>query len=490
MAVTRTHIPRWNAEKCLPCGTCTRRCPTTVFKEQRHESDSLRGRIAREVSFPEGQEKGADAHGRPNVFRPDVPPCRAACPLGQNVPAYVAHIAEGETHRAMSVLLDTNPLPGVCGHLCPASCVGACVQNTLSQGVHIRALKRFADQQAYDAEIQPLCTTQSDAQTSGTRKKIAIVGAGPSGLSAAWWLARQSYEVTLFEAAPKAGGLLRSAVAPFDLPRKVLDRDIQRILNLGVTLQTSHPLRGRSPLKKLKDKGFDALVLATGATRGLGLDLKKWSSLAGTWNGLDFLEAMHDETKSVALSEPVVVSGGGPWAITAARVAMRKGARDVTLVMPRPRHELPAQNKLEEAEREGIEIFFSSGVTDLIGKKRPISAAAGAEALTQVVVTPYRLSAAPPAQRIDGLRRKEAKTLKAHTLVAASLRVGDTSWLKEEPLPYGPLGNLIPEEVTLNLGRPWLFGAGEVVTGAKTVVDSMASGIAGAQGVDRYLKNL
>lgn len=279
-------------------------------------------------------------------------------------------------------------------------------------------------------------------------------------------------------------------MAPFDLPREVLDRDIERILALGITLKTNHPLRGRSPLKKLKDKGFDALILATGATRGLGLDLKNWSSLQGTWNGLEFIQAMYEETPPVHLGEPVVVSGGGPWAISAARVAMRKGARDVTLVMPRPRSELPAQNKLQEAEREGVKILYSSGVTSLLGEKNSTPSGAGSEKLTQVTVAPFKLSPAPPAQRIEGVRRKNAQTLEARTLVAASLRLGDTSWLREEPLPYGPLGNLIPEDDSLNLGRPWLFGAGEVVTGAKTVVDSMASGIAGAQGVHRYLRTL
>jgi NADH-quinone oxidoreductase subunit F len=445
-----------------------------VFTEQAAERDSLRGRVAREVEFPDASSRPGSTH--PSGHKPPVEPCRAACPLGQDIPGYIEAIARGKPQEASEIIRRTNPFPSICGRLCPASCIRACVRDSLDQGVHIRALKRFAAEAASGSN-----DTNRAAAERKPRGKVAIVGSGPAGLSAGWHLARQGWEVVVHEAESHPGGLLAKAVGGFDLDPEVLRREIESIEAAGVEIKLQNAIHGRRPLTRLREEGYDAVVVATGASRALGLDLDGWGRIKGTWDIVSFAEQVN-RAGSPELVGPVVVSGGGAAAVSGARAARRACKQPVYLVLPRSRRETPAPaDALARAEQEGVEIIEESAVIKLEGKKD----------LDAVQIAPLRFYGPDRTdkRRMRGPKESEARRVEARHVVGGSLRLGDTEWLNGERVLLGPLGNIISPNDTFNLGPPWLFGAGEAITGAKTVVEAIATGIRAARQVDGYLES-
>jgi NADPH-dependent glutamate synthase beta subunit-like oxidoreductase len=247
MAIVRTHRPVWTAEKCLSCLACRHGCAATVFPELADE-DGLRGRVSREISFPPGPLP--------------VSPCQAACPLGQDVPAYLHALSKGDFDGALGIILRTNPLPSVCGYLCVRPCMHACVRGVLDRTVQIRALKLAASQTADKV---------SRVSADGSGGRVAVVGSGPAGLSAAFFLRKSGYQVDVYEAGERPGGLLRQAVPSFDLPEEALDRDIERIRETGVRILTSRQVDLRGGPESLLVEGARAVILALGSPMGIRL---------------------------------------------------------------------------------------------------------------------------------------------------------------------------------------------------------------------------
>lgn len=266
MAIVRTHRPVWTAEKCLSCGACRHCCAATVFPEHAEEQDTLRGRVAREVKFSKKLE------GRP--------PCQAACPLGQDVAGYVTAVAAGDFDRALAVILETNPFPHVLGRLCHHPCQRTCVRKTLDQPVPIRALKLAAAQNGRAPSLAP-----------GEEKKrhVVIIGAGLAGLSAACFLRRRGYKVTVYEAEAEPGGQLRSKV-----PQEDLDADIDLIRSAGVEIETGQ----KQDLKKLP--AADAVIVAVGALEG-----KKVEIPAGAFGAGEAVTGPRNEVRAVAEGQRV-----------------------------------------------------------------------------------------------------------------------------------------------------------------------------------------
>jgi NADPH-dependent glutamate synthase beta subunit-like oxidoreductase len=456
MAIVRTHRPVWTAEKCLSCDACRHKCAETVFCELGEEPDSLRGRVSREVTFPPGSLV--------------VPPCRAACHLGQDVPGYLHAIASGDFDRALEIILQNNPMPSVCGYLCVRPCVHACVRGTLDHPVRIRALKLAASQ----VGSRPIRAPGRELED-----RVAVVGSGPAGLSAAFFLRRSGYQVEVYESGDLPGGLLGRAVPAFDLLGEALEKDIQRIMAAGVRVLTSHRVDLRTGPASLLAGGARAVILALGCPVGCRLGLPG-EDLDGCHEAVSFARE-HKDGQGAAIEGPAVVAGSGHMALAVARMAVRAGARPVHLLMRRSRREAPADpDRLRMAEEEGVQVHEETRPVELIGQGR-------LEAVRCLPVVYGPVDNSGRRWPVAGLvpNPGTGREMPAKVFIAAEDREPDAESLADLA---GFLGTLRADSESMMTPVAGVFGAGEVVTGSRNLVASLASGMRAAECVEAYLK--
>ncbi|MBA7697872.1 NADPH-Fe(3+) oxidoreductase subunit beta [subsurface metagenome] len=336
----RTHIPIIDHEKCNTCMVCMRGCPAEIIPEQRREESSLRGRIYQDI-------KTAPSLGIEPV---EMPPCQQACPIHQDVRGYIRLIADREYIEALKLIRETNALPSVTGYVCHHPCEAACPRKLIEGPVAIKNLKRFV------ADFDDGRLIPSEIKKNG--KKVSIIGSGPSGLAAAYELAKDGYTVEVIEALSQPGGMLRWAIPSFRLPEDVLNRDIKYIERMGVAIKTSVKFGVDVTLSELKKEGADAIIMAIGTHQGLKIGIENERSISGYIDCLDFLRKYADG-EQVALGDKVIVVGGGNAAIDAARSGLRCGAKEVAIIYRRSHEEMPAdRDEIREAEAE-VTIFTS-----------------------------------------------------------------------------------------------------------------------------------
>jgi len=303
--------------------------------------------IDQNIGAPSPIHTGEWANQQP-VWENATPPCNFICPAGNDVQGFLQALVDEDTDRALGILLETSPLPSVCGRVCPGFCMMQCNRSELEGPVNVRALERYAGDHGH-AELNA---------APGRKERVAVIGGGPAGLSGAYHLARLGYGVTIFEAGDELGGLMRTGIPAYRLPREALDRDNDRILELGVRAEFDSRIDYEG-LQRLTHE-FDAVLAATGLQRltsvDLGVDLG--SGKGKVVQGIEFLDQARQGKASVE-GEEVVVVGGGNTAIDAARSAHRLGADRVRIIYRRTREEMPAiAEEVDEAIDEGIQVEF------------------------------------------------------------------------------------------------------------------------------------
>jgi len=274
-----------------------------------------------------------------------IPPCNHICPAGNDVQGFLNALTHKETDKALEILLHSTPFPSICGRACPAPCMESCNRIEIDGAVNVREMERYAGDHG-QVTIEPIAERD---------ERVAVVGSGPAGLTAAYHLARFGYQVKVFESGPEIGGLLRSGIPEFRLPEKVVAHEIDRILSLGVAVETDHQIDRKALLELAREN--DAVLVATGLQeqRDLRLGLDGTEAVV---QGIDFLDHVHRESVRVD-GEDVVVIGGGNTAMDAARSALRLGAESVRVVYRRTRQEMPAiAEEIDEAIEEGVAIDF------------------------------------------------------------------------------------------------------------------------------------
>ena len=280
------------------------------------------------------------------IYDSRLPPCNAQCPSGHDIQGWLAQAAQGEYRRAWEIMMDNNPLPATMGRVCYHTCEGACNRKEFDQAVSIHALERFIGDLALKEGWQVTPATASG-------KKILVVGAGPGGLSAAYHLARLGHSVTIAEAGPRAGGMMAFGIPSYRLPRNILDGEIKRIVNLGVTIQLD--TRVDDIPAAIEAGGYDACFAAVGAHLAKRVDLSTVDHTIAVIDAVAFLRAMETNPEQKKPGRKVVVYGGGNTAIDVARTVLRLGAEEVRIVYRRNRARMPAHRfEVEEALEEGV----------------------------------------------------------------------------------------------------------------------------------------
>jgi len=393
--------------------------------------------------------------------------CTSACPANVNVPQYVASIAQGRFAEALEVIRRRNPLPCVCGRACDHPCETFCRRGDVDAPVAIRHLKRFvSDRRGGDAS-PPVWQGQR-------RGRVAIVGSGPAGLTAGYFLALMGRQVTIFEAEDVIGGVLATGIPAYRLPREALNRDIEYIRKAGVEIRTGRRVRS---LKELRDAGFEAIFLAVGAGVGRRLGVEG-EDLAGVTDALQFLREVN-LGRVGELSGRVAVIGGGNAAIDAARTALRLGAEKVSVLYRRSRQEMPAiGEEIEQALQEGVEMHFLVAPVRIEGNGR----------VAGIRCTRMQLGPADESGRRRPIPKPGSELLieADHVIVA----IGQQSELdfieRDEAVVVSP-NRIIVDPVTQRSGRGDVFAGGDVVTGPSTIVEAVAAGQRAARAIDVFL---
>lgn len=394
-------------------------------------------------------------------------PCRLACPAGIDVAGYVRLVAQGQIDQAFAVIADRIPFPSVCGRVCFAPCEAQCRLNQMGlPPVAIRALKRFAADRASSAGIAP----PPVARSSGRR--VAVVGSGPAGLTAAHFLARLGHAVTVFEALPQAGGMMRVGIPDYRLPRRVLDAEIGRIISGGVEIRTSTRVNSAAGLLR---EGHQAVFLATGAHLAMKMGIEGEDG-PRVRDCLAFLREVNLGRK-VAVGKRVVVVGGGNGAVDAARTAARLGAEDVTIVYRRSRNEMPAHAaEVDEMQQEGIALRLLTAPLRIVGCGEHLS----------VECIEMMLGEADAS----GRRRPEPVPGSGFTL-EADLVISAVGQMPGPParlgLAAGDQNRVRVDPETLASSQPGVFAGGDCMTGPASVIEAIAAGRKAAAAIDRYL---
>ncbi len=441
-----------DSARCTACGKCLPVCPVDV-----PAAPGLPPHRA--VTLPPADLGPQVAR----IAKAGKPPCRTACPIGVNAQGYVALIAKGRHREALAVVRERNPLPGICGRVCTHPCEASCRRGEVDEPVAICRLKRYAA----DLEIAAKVRFAWPAPAAERPERVAVAGSGPAGLTAAYELRRLGYRPTIFEARPLPGGLLRAGIPEYRLPRAILDYEIGLFAAMGVEIRTGLRVGRDLPIDRLLgEEGFAAVLLATGAPKDRAPGIPG-EDLPGAQGALAFLAEVNlgGRTK---VGRRVAVVGGGNSAIDAARVALRLGAEEVTIVYRRGEEQMPAHpEEVAAAREEGVALRLLSAPVAVLEKN---GKARGLRCVTMALGAPDASGRCRP-EPVAGSEHD----IDVETIVFAIGQEGDPELLSGSPAVAAP-GGRIRVDARQATGRERVFAAGDAVRGPDSVIWAMAEG--------------
>jgi formate dehydrogenase (NADP+) beta subunit len=429
---------------CRFCGACVEVCPTGAMRDREE--------------LVKGKKRGLA-----------LVPCKHTCPAGIDVPRYLRFIREKKFSEATAIIREKVPFPKVLGYVCHHPCEPVCRRTLVNEAISIRDLKRFAAEHDSERLWETLAR-----QTPPTDKRVAVVGAGPAGLTAAYYLARLGHGVTVFEALPFAGGMMRFGIPEYRLPRDVLESEIREIRKAGVEIRTQARIESLDTL--MQEQGYDAVLVAVGAHVGQKVPIRGADS-EGVWVGLDFLRDVN-LGKNMKVGERILVLGGGNVALDCARTALRLGGKEVAVACLESRETMPAApEEIEQGEEEGIVFHPSQAFNRILVNEGRI---AGVECV-DVASFEFDEEGRVHIESVAGTEH----VLPAETVIFA---VGQRPEIPDPfQLDTNERGHIHVEDYGSGTSREGIFAAGDAMTGAGSVIRAIVSGREGAVAVDRFL---
>ena len=407
-------------------------------------------------------------------------PCKLACPAHVDVQTYVAAIKNGQDHEAIKIIKANLPMPLSIGRVCPAFCEKECRRTLVEEPISIRQLKRYAADKDMDSKDQYIPTKEP-----AKHKKVAIIGAGPSGLTCGYYLSLKGYDVDIFEESPHAGGWLRYGIPEYRLPKEILDKEIKFMCQFGMKIHTEKTLGKDVYLSKLS-KDYDAVYVAIGASKAVDMPLSG-SNLPGIYLGVDYLKSVVLGKNPPKTGKTTAVIGGGNTAIDCARTALRLGS-DVTVIYRRTRQEMPAEAlEIKAAEEEGVKFTMLTNPVEYKGDGH----------VQEVVVEIMQLGEPDASGRRKPVGTGKFETYKFDTVIAAISQIPEVETFKldenkinNQPLPITKWSTAQADENTMFTNTANIFAGGDFRRGPATAIEAIADGHTAADNIDKFLQGL
>jgi NADPH-dependent glutamate synthase beta subunit-like oxidoreductase/NAD-dependent dihydropyrimidine dehydrogenase PreA subunit len=478
--VRSNYVSHIDKEKCVACGECVQVCPVNALKLGQKICAKTPIKENKRIDFPSNTEWGPDKWNpdyrinRENVVDTGTSPCKTQCPAHISIQGYIKLASQGKYKEALELIKNENPFPAVCGRICPRKCESVCTRGDIDDPVAIDDIKKFIAEQDLNKENRYIPKVKHNYG-----KKIAIVGAGPSGLSCAYYLAIDGYKVTVFEKQQALGGMLTLGIPSYRLEKNVVNAEIDILKELGVELKTGIEVGKDISLKELRQQGYKAFYLAIGAQSGRKLGIEGEDG-EGVATGVDFLRDVN-LGREVKLEGNVVVIGGGNVAIDVARTATRVGASKVDMFCLESREEMPAlDEEVDEAMSEDIVINNSWGPKRIATENGRV-VAIEFKKCTSVFDENKRFN-----PKYD---ENNTITVKAdHILLSIGQGIEWGNLLQDSKIELNPNKTIKADSFTLQTAESDVFAGGDAMTGPKFAIDAIALGKEAAISIHRFVQ--
>ena len=480
------YIAKVEKQNCVACGKCVEACPAGAVKL----GQKLCDKEGCEITYPRIPLPGDQPWGehmwshnyrdtnRINCYDTGTAPCKTACPAHIGIQGYLQLAKEGRYEDALALIKKDNPLPAVCGHVCNRRCEDACTRGTIDEAVAIDEVKRFIAERDLNAETRFIPKKTIPSLKGGFKEKIAIIGAGPAGLSCAYFLALTGYKPTIFEKNAEPGGMLRYGIPSYKLEKDLLAAEIDVIRQLGVEIRCGVEVGKDVTIEDLREQGYKGFYAAIGCQRGRKPGISG-ENAEGAYTAVDFLRKAGG-SESFPLEGDVVVVGGGNVAIDAARVSSRCTDAKISMFCLETREKMPASNEeIEEALEEGIELNCGWGPKEILEEDGHVRGVVFKKC-TRVFDAQGRFS--PEYDENDTV------TVPCrHVIFSVGQAIDWGHMLDNLHVELRPNGGALANKLTYQTSEPDIFVGGDVYTGPKFAIDAIAAGREGAVSLHRYV---
>lgn len=472
------YISQVDKDKCVACGQCVENCPSNALTLGQNLCAKKPIKVEKEKETPYDTKWGKDKWNpdyrhRKVVAEGGTSPCKSECPAHIAIQGYIKMASQGKYREALELIKKENPFPAICGRICPRKCESACTRSDVDEPLAIDEIKKFIADQDLKEEHRFVPERKNDRA-----EKIAVIGAGPAGLSCAYFLAVDGYKVTVFEKEKKLGGMLALGIPSFRLGKEVVNAEIDILKELGVEFKTGVEVGKDTTFPELRELGYKAFYLAIGAQAGRNLGIEGEEE-EGVMTGVDFLRKIN-LGEDLKMDGEVIVIGGGNVAIDVARTTERIGASQVDMYCLENREEMPALGEeIEEALSEGISINNSWGPKRIIQENGRV---VGVEFKKCISVFDENRKFNP---KFD---ENETKIVKANSvLISVGQGMNWGGLLKDTKIELNPNKTIKADPITFQTGEVDVFAGGDVLTGPKFAIDAIALGKQGAISIHRYV---